>query len=144
YFHAKWLAYKCNLPFRYIPFPYADQFRLSDEDRPLVPSEFLNIVTTTNEADLKTLTNSTLYKIPYFPENTEYLYDPEKQVHGTWVPSYHVDWENPEFRAMVRSCLTLKNPVNVTQLPTDKITVGVHVRRGGGADDPSQFMRVPM
>ncbi len=142
YFHAKWLAYKYTLPFRYIPFPYADNFMLSDEDRPFNPSEFQNTITTTNETDLKAVSNSSIFVIPYLPVNKEYLYNPEKRELSTWAPAFQVEWENPEFRSLIRRCLTPKTPLLVANLPSDKITVGVHIRRGAG--DASHFIGMPL
>ncbi|MEK7340283.1 MAG: class I SAM-dependent methyltransferase, partial [Verrucomicrobiota bacterium] len=73
YFHAKWLAYKYNLPLLYISFPLADQFCLFEKDLPLDPNlKFQNFITTTSEADIKITPSSSLFIIPYFSENTEY------------------------------------------------------------------------
>ena len=144
YFHAKWLSYKYNLLFRYLPFPYADQFFLSDEDQPLGSSaEFRNTIPTASEADITAMPNSSLFVIPYFPDVTEYLYDQGKC--RMLIPCFQVDWENPEFHAVVKRCLTPKNSeLLTTNLPTDQITVGVHVRRGGGHDSPSMHFHVPL
>ena len=143
YFHAKWLAYKYNLPLRYVPFPYADQFCLSNEDQVGSSVKFRNIVHTANETVITSISNSTLYVIPYFCENTDHLYDLRRN-YRVEIPSFYVDWENPEFHAEVVRCLTPKNSIVTAKLPTDKITVGVHVRRGCGGDDLSIRVKEPL
>ena len=67
YFHAKWLAYKYNLPLLYISFPFSDQFCLFEKDQPLDSNlKFQNSITTTSEADIKITSSSSLFIIPYF------------------------------------------------------------------------------
>ena len=139
YFHAKWLAYKYNLPLLYISFPLADQFCLFEKDLPLDPNlKFQNFITTTSEADIKITPSSSLFIIPYFSENTEYIYSNKID------PPFQVDWEDPEFHSQVVECLTPKTPIQKSPLPKNKITVGVHIRRGGGKDKPFMNRELPL
>jgi hypothetical protein len=144
YFHAKWLAFKYNLPLYNVQFPYADQFFLSDED-PFLKSfdDFQNIITTTNEDDLKLDTNSSLFLIPYFPESTEYNYDRNKN-YPIWHPPFEVDWEDPEFHSKLVRSLTPKNSGLIAKIPKNQLSVGVHIRRGGGVDPLEERLRVPL
>jgi hypothetical protein len=138
YFHAKWLAYKYNLPLRYISFPFADQFCLFEKDQPLDSINFQNSITTTSEADIKTAPSSSLFIIPYFSENTEYIYNNKVD------PPFQIDWEDPEFHSQVVECLTPKKPIQNSPMPKNKITVGVHVRKGGGKDKSFMNKELPL
>ena len=138
YFHAKWLAYKYNLPLLYVSFPFADQFCLFEKDQPLDPNlKFQNSITTTSEADIKMISSS-LFVIPYFSENTEYIYSNKID------PPFQVDWEDPEFHSQVVECLTPKKPIQKSPMPKNKITVGVHVRKGGGKDKSFMNRELPL
>lgn len=118
YFHALWLAYKYQLPLVYVPFQNAELFHLH-EMYPPRNMLFEQSVIFTHEEQLKNHT-STLFTVPYFSEPPETIQP----------PLFPVDWQDPEFRALVADSLTPKNPVSTLPLPRDRLTVGVHVRRG--------------
>jgi hypothetical protein len=145
YLHAKWLAYKCHLPLYYRSFHYSKLFSFADEHQPLKKhhKKFKARIKTADESEINSKQNSSLFVVPFFPENTEHIFDHEGR-HLTWVPSFQVDWEDPEFLAEVRKSLTPKDPITTPTLPTDFLTVGVHVRRGGGFDSLQERLRVPL
>lgn len=129
----------------YRPFPHADQFHLSDEHQPVKKKSklFKNRIKTTDEKDIDSTQTSVLFSIPYFPENIEYIFDKEGHC-STWEPPFHIDWEDPGFQAEVRKSLAPKHPILTPTLPTNHLTVGVHVRRGGGVDSRQERKRVPL
>ncbi len=143
YLHAKWFARKYNLPFFYAPFAHSECFCLSGFDEPLrSTAQFQNVVNIATESDLFGHNSPTLFVVPYYPEyrfehNSSYLY---------WLQYFNVDWKGDrEFRDEVRRCLTPIGSVNSIPLPKDRITVGVHIRRGGGIDPPPEaFSRYPL
>lgn len=132
YFHAKWIAYKYDLPFLYAPFPFSDQFDLDKIEQPLNISHFANRLSISDEKQIVNhATDSTLFIVPYFPEcYTEYT----TSLPCGWPSYIKVDWDDPDFRAEMVKCLTTKKEIEAVSLPSGFITVGVHVRRGGGHD----------
>jgi hypothetical protein len=143
YLHAKWLAYKYNLPLRYRSFPLADQFCLSDERAAKKNHQkSKNRIKIKDESQLNSQDGSALFVVPYFPENTEHIFDHGRHI--VWAPTFQVDWEDPEFQAEVRRSLTPKHPIVTPSLPNNCLNVGVHVRRGGGVDSLQERQRVPL
>jgi hypothetical protein len=133
YFRAKWIAYKYGLPFLYSPFPFSDQFAMADRDTCL--NTFLTrgrILTISNEKEIaNTPSLSSILCIPYCPEcRVDYLSLP-----AGWCPYIKVDWDDPKFKAEIVKCLTLKKPIETLSPPHHMVSLGVHVRRGGGVDN---------
>lgn len=136
YLHAKWIAYKYKLPFLYRPFEFSDQFKLDKMDQPYDASQFsfTNEVTISDENQIHTDPASTLFVVPYFPECLlEY-----EMINLDWLPYFEVDWHDPTFHEEVVQSLTLKKNISTPKLPHDRITVAIHVRRGGGVDNYAQ------
>lgn len=144
YLHAKWLAYKYHLPLYYRSFPHSDQFRFSDEHqrRKKHSKQFKTTLKTADEELVNSGHNAALFEIIYFPDNTEHIF--HEGVHSIWNPAFQVDWEDPGFQAEVRRSLAPKYPVFTPDLPTDSLTIGVHVRRGGGFDSLQERMKTPL
>ncbi|MEI8365372.1 MAG: putative sugar O-methyltransferase [Parachlamydiaceae bacterium] len=141
YLHAKWLAYKYDLPFYYVPFKFSDQFSLSDIEQEVESmAKFSNTICLREENNISQHSN-TLITVPYFPEcKVEY----ESRGYSKTILSFKVDWDDSGFRAEIFRCLRLKNHVNSIDFPKNYITVGVHVRRGGGFDSPTQVKKFPL
>lgn len=133
YFHAKWMAYKTGLPFLYVPFLYSENLNLDILDQPLNDSfRFKNSLAMKKNSSFNfTEAQSSLFIIPYFPECK---FELEMHSFLRELPSFDVDWDDPEFHREVVECLTPKRSIKTLELPKDKVTVGVHVRRGGGVD----------
>jgi hypothetical protein len=133
YFHAKWIAYKNSLPFLYVPFLYSENLNLDILDQPASDSfRFENSVALKKDSGFNfTEVQSSLFIIPYFPECK---FELEMYSFLQELPHFDVDWEDPEFHREVIESLTPKYPIKTLELPKNKITVGVHVRRGGGVD----------
>lgn len=134
YFHAKWIAYKYNLPFLYRPFPFSDQLVLNETDQSLDTFNFASTVNISDEDQLDSLAStitSTLINIPYSPEcRHDYA-----GLRPGWLPYIEVDWEDPDFKAELVRCLVPKEKITTFRPPKRVTTLAVHVRRGGGADD---------
>ena len=141
YLHAKWLSLKLGLPLIYKPFPYSDQLRMDVVEQHMSSElKFRNIISINKEFDVKTDPSSTLFDVPYFPECLfEY-----HMLHLYSLPFFKADWDDPIFKAEIRKCLSSKYPIKTLNLPNDGITVGVHVRRGGGVDPSSANMTWPL
>jgi len=73
-------------------------------------------------------------EIPYFPEQSQ------KNCH----PLFTVPWDDPAFLAEVRAILQPTTAHTLLSLPSDKITLCVHVRRGGTFDAPSVRLEQPL
>ncbi len=114
YLHARWIAYRDRVPLVRTPFPGDHEFALSSEIAQ--PGDY------------------PLEVIPYFPEPT--------MKHPN--PPFLVDWEDPGFREEIALCLKPTKPHNLLALPSDRITVCVHVRRGGTHDPQSLHLEYPL
>lgn len=73
-------------------------------------------------------------EIPYFPEPSQ------KNCH----PLFSVPWNDPTFLAEVRATLQPTTTHTLLSLPSDKITLCVHIRRGGTFDTPSVRLEQPL
>lgn len=132
YFHAKWLAWKYGLPLLYKPFPHADRLHLSDKESHLSAGfSFNNTVKVLSEDQITSESSSTLFDVAYGPD-CRFEYEMHKGLGLAWVD---VNWEDPTFKKEVIDSLTPKVPVPTVPLLKDRISVAVHVRRGGGFDN---------
>jgi hypothetical protein len=134
YFHARWLSYKYGLPLLYKPFLYSDQFSLHNMDqREGKDFSFKNVISLSKESDIQAAPSSSLFISPYFPETrSEYEW-----CNLSWLPFFNVDWEDPGFREEVVKCLQPKHSVKTLTLPSNCITVALHIRRGDEANFPA-------
>ncbi len=139
YMHAKWIAYHYQMPLLYKPFHYSDELVL-DEKETLYQGSHLyeQVIRVENIKDVeKNRESNTLFITQYFPESS---YDIKI---GKW-PSFFIDWKDPHFIAELRKCIYPKQPIAYPPLPQDRISVALHIRRGGGFDDPSAFLHWPL
>lgn len=142
YLHAKWISYKYNIPLLYYPFEYSEKLVLSD-------AELLVIVGNTytlkrkNITDVEPITqelfvdtvkicpdDGILYIIPWFPES---LQEYERIEDGRLY--FYVNWNDEKFLEEIRKLVSPKSKLDLLQLPPDKITVAVHVRRNSNGFD---------
>lgn len=131
YLHAKWISYKYDLPLVRTPFYLSSQFCLEGRDQLLNKSiTFKNVVQVSHEKQITADPSSTLFIIPYFTES-EFEYE---LCNGFSAPLFEVEWNDSTFKAEVAKCIAPTNPIDTLVLPNDCLTVGVHVRRGGGVD----------
>ncbi len=135
YCHARWISYKRNIPFHYTPFKYSEHLaftkmypvRNADNLKevmlfPQLLKRQINIHSLTIQKD-----PNFLYVVPFFPEtridaiNFGYTY-------------FDVGWEDEAFLAQLREEIRPIIPLPTLELPKDRITVAVHLRKGSGPD----------
>jgi hypothetical protein len=114
YLHARWIAYRNHVPLVFKPFPQAEEFALAKESRH--PAIASQV------------------EIPYFPEPS---------MKNQNLP-FTIDWDDPEFHEEIVQCLSPTKSHNILELPADRITVCVHIRRGGTFDSPSSHKEFPL
>lgn len=130
--HALYFAQKNNLELLYDPFPYSNRLALSASLKPYFPmmdGQFQKIIIYPGGPAMANEYvyggKNTLFKIPYFPDAPI-----EFRVYNTWQP-FPVDWDDPEFKSALIKLLSPKYKMNLTVPPTGRISVAVHVRKGG-------------
>ena len=114
YLHARWIAYRDHVPLVCKHFPMDDEFALAYEPAPVV--------------------EKSIEEIPYFPESSM----------KNQNPPFFVDWDDPGFCKEIAQCLAPTKQHTLLELPTERITVCVHVRRGGTFDPPSLWSEYPL
>ena len=146
YLHAKWFSFSHQIPLLYQPFRYSTNLKLHDEELHYAAYSFSFRYRTPvwrwpmNLSSLPTV----IYVSPYFP------YDPREDCSiedvdkPTPWPSFPVDWDNQEFRAIVRDLITPKAPLKLTIPPKGYISVAIHIREGGGYDSDQMKQSVVM
>lgn len=133
YLCAKWIAHQNQLPFLYVPFPYADQFVFHERETHYLSdwqAQFQNQTYIKKESEISQLPDSSLILINFFQ---------------TKFPTmrFRQYWNNPKFRTMMRSLIQPRFPIQTISLPEDKLTILLHVRTGGGYDSEETKLRYP-
>jgi hypothetical protein len=141
YMRAKWISYKYGIPLLYKKFLYSDQLVLHDIE-PRCPwrsqPRFQATLHLMHETDIDPgASNSILYVLDYYPE-----FYSLRSLHA-W-PTIDVDWEDEGFRNALREMIRPKRELEQVPLPDDRLTVAVHVRKGGGVDRPDAMMKNPL
>ena len=152
YMHAKWISYKYDLPLLYKPFPYSDQLMLDSKEIKYtnkISNKFkvhktLQVGQTIEQFVQKNDKN-TLYIIPYFPESLE-EYLPTENAScpvscwkrpsniANYFARFEVDWDDIEFRKLIRDFIRPKNSINLIELKS-KLNVAIHVRKNSNGFD---------
>jgi hypothetical protein len=145
YLHAKWFAFEHHLSFLYRPFKYSDQLKMDWADRHYSTTPPLTYRAQLSRWPLRTNKSlNIIYRCPYFPdnllENTSIEQDPSSV---SWY-NFPIDWENPQFRQMVRELISPKEPLPLTYPPNGPISIAVHIRQGGGYDTEDSPYKMPM
>ena len=147
YIHAKWISYKYSLPLLYKPFIYSDQLLLhyhEDLYTEQHKKKFNQIVTLENENLINAHDNSSiLYHVPYFPES-KYELRSCKGFKGKAWPYLEVDWTDKKFIEYLKIGIVPCKPIALLTLPKNKISVAVHLRKGGNHDDSSTITAFPL
>ena len=142
YVKAKWVAHHFNMPFYYKPFPYSDLFAMHDIDTRYSPSVARQypIKQTFRALDSAIEQNifpngSTLYTIHYFFHIPQW-----GSIQTTYDSQEIMCWpeiiNNQAFRDELRKTIKSRKPLNLVDTPKNKISVALHVRKGGGFDHP--------
>ncbi|MBD3231056.1 hypothetical protein GF322_00145 [Candidatus Dependentiae bacterium] len=151
YSKAKWLAYKYKIPFLLVPFEKSNQLNLFYKEKhcsklqynlyPILYTIFGNYVKVRTEKDITNALNKnsklpTLFISRIGTKLQEHL-ETDIEYHNTaWINSmvYELMILNPDFAKNLKYMLQPKDKIEKLTLPKDKITVAVHVRKGGGFD----------
>lgn len=142
YIKAKWVAYQHKLPLLCRPFQYSDQLALHDREQHLTEDVALNykkkIITCYDGSEIvdpqRFSTDITFYQVHYYfnpPQWGEY----QKKYDGQEIMGWKEVYSNQEFIDELKKCIAPRNPLRLPPLPTDKVTVAVHIRTGGGYDN---------
>jgi 2-polyprenyl-3-methyl-5-hydroxy-6-metoxy-1,4-benzoquinol methylase len=141
YLHAKWIAYKYDLPLLDQIFPGSKQFQFEMKGQKVGSSFLFNQDVFVSHLDLIDKNpSSSIFTIPYFPDTK----CEHQMIKMPCLPYFKVDWEDPQFRAEVRDDLKPIDPIQIPDVPKDCLTVAVHVRRGGGIDYEGSGMTWPL
>jgi hypothetical protein len=133
YLHAKWVSYKYNIPLLYRTFPYSSDLVMDTQEihfDSFQKNHFGKIIKMKDKKiNLHSSDESVLYIVPYYAEAK---YEKEHPKPGR--PYFNVDWKDKGFRLIARKCIAPQKPLRLLSIPTDCITIAVHVREGGGFD----------
>jgi hypothetical protein len=139
YLGAKWVSQKYHLPLLYTPFEYSEHFIFHEQETNLASeweSSYQNQICLKNMNDIKNIPEFTLITFNIFHTN---------QSDSNWAKiPLTAFWKDPEFLKLCHELLKPRHPVNVLELPKDKITVAVHVRTGGGFDSLNVQRKFPL
>lgn len=134
YAHALWVSHKVGLPLLYRPFDYSDQLMMHVLDAPCDQQrvqQFKNITLPSYDLlyDKHIIMPETLYIVPYF---SEFIVDncPDQALF------LEINWHDQQFLEKLRERIKPRFSITSMNLPSDKVTVAVHVRKGGGTDFP--------
>lgn len=138
YAHAKWLSYKYKLPLLFVPFEYSEHFTLHKVENFLYDQQkqhFKNIARYEFETDISTLPASTIIFVPFFRN------EPDDSLNRKSL--FPINWNDPDFKALMRDLLKPSHPIETIQLPKNRFNLLVHVRKGGGFDSPERQLDFP-
>jgi hypothetical protein len=121
YCFGKFCAKHLNMPFVFRPFPNSELLKLYEAEthfkqQPYKQKKILRF----NKGDKITIMPDTLYEVPF------------------WAPSHFLKEvaKDKELTTHLRQMIKPRNKIKEFSLPSDKLTVAVHVRKGGGFDRP--------
>lgn len=135
YAHAKWIAHSYGIPLLYKPFAYSDQLMMHELEIPYsgdLAAQFKKTVTVT-PGTVHTITADSgfLYVIPFFPES---IFNREDQI---FPYLFTVDWHEKEFKTTLQRMIKPIVAIQSCDIPADRLTVALHVRKGTGWDIPN-------
>ncbi len=143
YLHAKWVSYKYNLPFIYVPFPGFELFDLDEIEKKnsiIFRDQFKNKFTLRPRQSLEKFMESessdVLFIIPFFSENFE-EHEPASYIatHSAPMPYFKVNWDDPGFHMLVKKLIKPKSQLSLIIPPKDRISIAVHIRKTSGDFD---------
>ncbi len=116
YCRAIWIAYHYNIPLLYKPFKYSNQLMLHSYGWPMTKK--------INEKFRETIVipNHNYYDIK---QEGNILY-----VIG-WRSRTPANWDDKQFVDLVKKCIALSSPSPDIAIPSQHISVAVHIRTGG-------------
>ena len=140
YLHAKWLSFTYNIPLLYKPFQYSDQLVLHFHENQHTTRAKQTITLSKNNMNIN-VNENILYIVPYF---SEVLSEYKHPLNKHWI-YYKIDWDNELF---YKEICKMIQPINKEllniSLPLNKISLAVHIRKGGGYDNPEAPKKDPL
>ncbi|MFC1841575.1 hypothetical protein ACFLYA_00720 [Candidatus Dependentiae bacterium] len=121
YCKAKWISYKYDIPFFYVPFKYSDRLKIGDIE---------NVCHSGLERNFKRKFR--------FEKKTDVKVDRENSCLyiSNCYALINVDWDDKDFIGEIKKTISPKISIPKHDIPKDRISVAVHVRKGGGYDEP--------
>lgn len=146
YIHAKWISYTYDIPLLYRPFSYSDQLELHDIELSYDEhiKQFPNRMRLDHNVTINPhTTKKMLYEVPYFPESE---YEKKNGINFEGKPWFYfdIDWHDQNFISQLRKLIAPKDTFKKPSLPTDRITVAIHIRKGGNHDTPETIPLFPL
>lgn len=143
YVKAKWVAHHYKLSFLYKPFKGSDQFMMHETERSL--EEAVRSHHYTRRALLQDIPGSLdqyislqgdiLYTVHYY-FNLPHWGDYQKKYDSQEVMAWSEIYEDYEFLEELKKVIAPRKQLTLDHPPKDKISVAVHIRRGGSFDHP--------
>lgn len=143
YVKSRWIAYKYDLLFFYKPFCYSDQLMMHELDtiwqseiqKTFEQKRLIKDIGNNNLDTIISKDTSTLYIVHY------YFMQPQWGPHQKTYDSQEIcEWKDlindKKFREDLRSVIAPRISIQQLDLPANRISVAVHVRKGGGFDHP--------
>ncbi len=149
YVKAKWIAYTYNLPFYYKPFKYSDQLQMHEKDlrwsdeyaaRYEIIDDPCKSTGTENPKNRSVDVDNFIQPFSSKLHVISYYFQPEAWgSHQATYDSLEVgEWkglyDDETFRNMLKETIKPRFPIHEIPLPKDRLTVALHVRKGGGFD----------
>jgi len=131
YAKTKWLARTYNISLVCLPFDYSDELMLHEQEIILTPEVEKQF------AIKKHVPIGVSFK-PTKNKNILYI--------NHWQAKTIIDWSDTEFVEELKKTIAPRYPLEKIAIPTDCISVAVHIRTGGGfgADTPQEKERCPL
>ncbi|MFC1894381.1 hypothetical protein ACFLYH_00345 [Candidatus Dependentiae bacterium] len=121
YMRAKWVSYKYNMILLYKPFQYSDQLVMDEQEQKFsskMQKKYTDIVTLTGKTVInKDQKKQVLYVLDFYKSNG-------------FLRKHPIDWQDEDFIQELRKFIAPKNAFAKMNLPEDRISVAVHVRKG--------------
>ncbi len=138
YMKAKWLSYKYNIPLYYPYFKYSDQLMISEIDKIYnneVKRKFNKAIKIKKDINLNCKINSKiLYISDYYTKiNLEFIC---KDSHLNLLEDKNFILNDKDFISKIQKFIAPKYNIPKPEIPSGRILVAVHVRKGGGFDPP--------
>jgi hypothetical protein len=140
YMHAKWVAYRYQIPLLYTPFPHAIHLVLHNDKINTIRTfpRTAKRITLAKESFINLRNREDIcYVVPYFPEA------PLDMMGYSSGVDLEIDWEDEGFRAELRRLISPVTPTRKLSLPPNRISVALHARTGGGFDSPQAPQHIP-
>jgi len=143
YIKAKWVAFQYHLPFLYKPFYYSDQLEMHVREQHytdhIARTYKKKIVTCYDAQDIvetRDLSKDyTFYQVHYYFNPVEWG-EYQRKYDSQEIMAWPGVCTNKAFKNELKKNIAPRNPITLPELPTDKITVAVHIRNGVGFDLP--------